>query len=98
MNLRDRGDGFFAENLSYLLRRQRNGIGCTELAEILGENPRRIRRLASGTTLPHYDEIPRIARVLGVRPEHLAWMEPEAFRRQVPVFRSVETTASEAQV
>ena len=70
--LREReGDQTFARNLRRLLRRQ--GMTARSLSLLLGEDERRFRRLADGTTLPHYAEIPSIARLLGVRPEALAW-------------------------
>ena len=88
--LRKRGDGPFAANLSFLLRRR--GMTAADLADCLGECQRRMRRLAAGESLPHYAEIADIAEILRVPPAHLAWMEPADLRASLPAIRAPEST------
>jgi transcriptional regulator with XRE-family HTH domain len=81
--LRDRPDGYFAANLTMLLARRR--MEASDLAERLGEDARRVRRLADGTTLPHYNEIPRIAREMEVSAADLAWTPTDRLRVRLGV-------------
>lgn len=71
-------DLYFARNLSATLRRR--GLTATDFAAIMGEDDRRMRRLAAGETFPRYSEIPTIARHLRVDAAKLAWSPPAAFR------------------
>lgn len=80
--LRDRPDGPFAENLTHALLVR--GMTAADVAARLGEITRRVQRQANATTLPHYYEIPAIARVLHLPPEHLAWMPVIEFQAAYP--------------
>jgi transcriptional regulator with XRE-family HTH domain len=87
MPRRQRGDGPFPANLAFALRRR--SMTAAELADVLGECPRRMRRLAAGETLPHYAEIADIAEVLRVPPAALAWDEPASFCARFKPLRSI---------
>jgi transcriptional regulator with XRE-family HTH domain len=87
MPRRQRGDGPFAANLAFALRRR--AMTAAEIADALGECPRRMRRLAAGETLPHNAEIVDIAEVLNVPPDVLAWGDTAALRAAMPALRSI---------
>lgn len=69
---------YFAHNLTAALW-SRDTLATT-FATRIGMCERRMRRLTAGETMPHYHEIPALARALNVDAAKLAWSPPAAFR------------------
>ena len=78
--LRERPEGPFAANLSAALAL----VDAQDIAEAVGDTPKRIHRLSYGYSLPHYyaDIVP-IAQFLKVDPAHLAFEPTPAFRARL---------------
>ena len=78
--------GPFAQNLRELLVRSYDALdseGKAAVAERLGMSARRLNRLAIGESRPCLEDLPRLAREFGVRPETLAWCSTEELLRRL---------------
>ena len=72
----------FAPNLRHALTRL--GWNATQLGDEIRCPERRTRRIVAGHTRPALEDVLPIAKAVGVRPEHLAWMSATAFRMRYP--------------
>ena len=66
------------QNIRHLL--QKRGVTSSRLADMLGLNPRDVRRRLNGVTRFSIQEIRDIAEHFGIAPGPLAFVPPEVFR------------------
>lgn len=60
----------------------RRGVSAVGVSAGSGIHLRRLKRLRAGQVEVRLDEVFVLSEVLRVEPQHLAWMDPEAFARQ----------------
>jgi transcriptional regulator with XRE-family HTH domain len=78
VNTPARPRGPFVDNLRLVLRVR--GMEAAELADAALLPPRKVARWLRGEVRPRLEDVPVLARVLGVAPADLAWTQTETLK------------------